>query len=230
MAVSRSTISPATRNQLYGGRLKKVLVSVAACSAIFLTGCGASDEPAAEPAPTVSVAPASPSPSPTPTPSPSPTRKTNERGELVKEIGEVAGMGNPDGKEMTLNFKVTSIKPIECDAPYATPPNGIPLAVSLEIETSADFEGPWIRNEAESGIDFSPHYWRGYADNGTRMNTVDTPMVQNCLADPTQILPNWVGPGEKLNGMIILDVTTPTGEVAFEPADGVNWVWKYPSA
>jgi hypothetical protein len=42
-------------------------------------------------------------------------------------------------------------------------------------------------------------------------------------------LPNWIGNGEKLNGTVILDVTTPTGEVAFEPTSGVAWVWEYPS-
>lgn len=133
------------------------------------------------------------------------------------------------GAPNTLSFKVTSIETIACDAPYAPEPNGIPIAISLEIETTADFEGPIIQNGVESGIDFSPYYWTGYADNGTRMNTIDSNITQNCLADETKVLPTWIGKGEKVNGIVVLDVATPTGSIAFDPAGFGGWVWEYPS-
>lgn len=173
------------------------LVSATAVSTLLLTGCSAPDseiESSSEPTPTVSVEPAS---TPTPTPTPTPTTETNARGEVVKGIGEVAGVRPAPGEPSTLQFKVTSIKQIKCDNPnpLAADPNGIALAVNLEIKTSADFEGPLVRNGQDSGITFSSLYWRGYTKDGTRMNTVESDMTGNCLADEPRVLPDWIGPG-----------------------------------
>ncbi|MDP9693030.1 UNVERIFIED_ORG: hypothetical protein J2X79_000567 [Arthrobacter globiformis] len=137
-------------------------------------------------------------------------------------------MGNADGGDsIAMKFKVTSIKAITCDAPYATPPKGRAIAVAMEIETTSKFEGPLSINGTPGMISFSPYYWRGYASNGTRMNTVDSNISQSCLNDPTALLPDHIGKGEKLNGVVILDVSTPKGWVAFEPQEGVAWTWPY---
>lgn len=204
------------------------IVAGTALLALMLTACSS---PQPEAAPTVSVAPAS-TPSATPTPTPTTTSKTNDRGQLVKKIGETAGLFTDEGDTSTptMTFKVTSIKPIKCDAPYATPPNGTALAVALEIVTTPTFEGPLQVNGQPGMISFGPYYWKGYAANGTRMNTVDSPVKHGCLADATRLLPDHFGKGEKLNGLVILDVATPSGEVAFDPQGDGGWVWKYPSA
>ncbi|WP_157372115.1 hypothetical protein [Arthrobacter sp. Soil736] len=175
----------------------------------------------------MSVAPAG---SPSPTPTPTATRNENDRGQLIKKIGEAATlMTDPESDVPTMTFKVTSIKPITCDAPYATPPKGTALAVSLQVATTAKFSGPLSVNSQPGLISFGPHYWKGYAANGTRMNAIDSSIDHSCLADDTQLLPDYIGKGEKLNGLVILDVTTPAGEVAFDPDGSGGWVWKYPA-
>lgn len=195
--------------------------------ALLLTACSA---PQPQAAPTVSVAPAS-TPSATPTPTPTATRNENERGQLVKKIGEVATLlTDGEGTPPAMTFKVTSIKAIKCDAPYATPPKGTALAVAFEIVTTKTFAGPLTVDGQEGQISFGPHYWKGYAPNGTRMNTVESSVNRSCLADETRLLPDYFGKGEKLNGLVILDVTSPSGEVSFDPNGGGGWVWKYPSA
>lgn len=188
-------------------------------SALVLVGCGSP-----EPAPNVSVAPAA---TPTPTPTPTPSRNENARGELIKEIGDGAGMTGPDQKKNTLNFKVTSIEAAECDGPWDVEPNGYPIAVAMEIETTADFEGPLTVNGEPGMISFTPDNWTGYADNGTRMNTVNSSITYNCYADRTKQLPDYIGKAEKLNGVIVLDVTSKEGEIAFDPAGFGGWVWEY---
>lgn len=194
--------------------------------ALMLTACSG---PQPEAGPTVSVAPATQSAAPTPTPTA--TRNENDRGQLVKKIGEAATLFT-DGEDApaTLTFKVTSIKPIKCDAPYAAPPNGIALAVALEIVTAPTFSGPLEVNGQAGMISFRPYHWKGYAANGTRMNTVESTVQHGCLADTTKLLPEYIGKGEKLNGLVILDVTTSSGEVSFDPYGGDGWVWKYPAA
>jgi hypothetical protein len=203
------------------------IVSGSALLALMLTACSG---PQPQAAPTVSVAPAS-TPSATPTPTPVATGNENERGLVVKKIGEAAILVT-DGYDAppTLTFKVTSIKPIKCDAPNATRPNGTAIAVALEIVTSPTFSGPLEVNGHAGLISFRPHYWKGYASNGTQMNTVESSVQTGCLADRTKLLPDYFGKGEKLNGLVILDVTTPTGEVSFAPNGVGGWVWKYPAA
>lgn len=203
------------------------IVAGTALLALTLTACSS---PQPQAAPSVSVAPASTT-SATPTPTPTATRNENERGQIIKKIGETASlMTDEESDRPTMTFKVTSIKPIKCDASYATPPNGTALAVALEIVTTPTFEGALRVNGQPGMISFSPHYWKGYAANGTRMNTVESHVKYGCLADSTKLLPDHFGKGEKLNGLVILDVTSPTGEVAFDPEGFGGWVWKYPSA
>ena len=128
-----------------------------------------------------------------------------------------------------MTFKVTSIRPIQCDAPYGTPPKGIALAIAIEVSTTPGFSGPLIVNGQEGQVSFGPHYWKGYASNGTRMNTVESSANRNCVADDSKLLPDYIGKGEQLNGLVVLDVSSPTGEVAFDPSGFGGWAWKYPS-
>lgn len=201
------------------------IVAGAALLALLLTACSG---PQPQAAPAVSVPPAT---TPSATPTPTPSSNENERGQLIKKIGETASLLT-DGENTTptLTFKVTSIKAIKCDAPYATPPNGTAIAVAVEVATTRTFSGPLAVNSQEGQISFGPHYWKGYAPNGTRMNTVESSVNRSCLADTTKLLPDYFGKGEKLNGLVILDVATPSGEVAFDPSGNGGWVWKYPSA
>jgi hypothetical protein len=212
-------------------------------AALMLTGCSSPEpdaSPAADaettPAPTVSAAPASPSTAPEPEDSASasaaPTPNRNNRGDIIKAIGENGGWkdidGGPDDPNV-INFKVTSITPAVCDNPYTGEPNGILLAVTLEIETTPDFEGPISVNGVPGQVSFSPYYWKGYADNGTRMNTVDSSTTRTCLANESLLLPDYIGKGEKLQGQVILDVTTPTGELSYSPDGSSGWIWEYTS-
>lgn len=212
-------------SHLWGKMNTSRIATAAALLAVTLTACSG---PQPQAAPTVSVAPAS---TPSATPTPAPTPKTNDRGQIIKKIGETATlMTDEESDEPTMRFKVTSIKPIKCDAPYATPPNGTALAVALEIVTTPTFEGRLEVNGQPGMISFSPYYWKGYAASGTRMNTVESSVKYGCLADATKLLPDHFGKGEKLNGLVILDVTSPNGEVSFDPEGFGGWVWKYPSA
>ncbi|WP_217375672.1 hypothetical protein [Paenarthrobacter ureafaciens] len=200
--------------------------AVAILSMAMLSACST---PSPQAAPEVSVEPAATA-SPTLTPTPTVSRNENARGQLIKEIGEPAGLlTSGENTPPTMTFKVTSIKPIECDAPYATPPTGTALAISIEATTTPQFSGPLIVNSEKGLVSFGPHYWKGYAANGTRMNTVESSATQNCLADKTRLLPDYIGKGEQVNGLIILDVSSPSGEVSFDPSGFGGWVWKYPS-
>lgn len=162
-------------------------------------------------------------------PSTPPTPKTNDRGQVIKTVGEKAWTTDDDGQGEPLSFTVTAIEPIQCDAQYGTVPTGTALAVHMEIETTADFVGPLTVDGNPGQISFSPHYWKGYSDDGTRMNTVDTNISYNCLTDRTRLVPDYIGKAEKVRGIVILDVSTPAGSVSYSPWDSDGWIWEYPT-
>jgi hypothetical protein len=201
------------------------LAAGTALLALMLAACSG---PQPQAAPAVSVAPAS-AQSARSAPNAAADGNENERGQVVQEIGEIAVLVT-DGYDAppTMTFKVTSIEPVKCDAPDAPKPNGIAIAVALEIVTSPTFSGPLVINGQPGMISFRPDYWKGYASNGTQMNTVESPIEHGCLADKTMLLPDYFGKDRKLNGVVILDVTTPAGEVAFVPNGIGGWAWEYP--
>ncbi|OOP65286.1 hypothetical protein BMF89_00095 [Arthrobacter sp. SRS-W-1-2016] len=147
----------------------------------------------------------------------------------MKKVGEFAGAGGTSAADGTLKFKVTSIEPISCDSPYSTRPAGTALAVALEVETTANFKGGLTMNNESGLTSFMANYWKGYTPDGTRMNKVDTVAVQSCVADQSRLLPDTIGKGEKAAGIVILEVTTPTGTIAYDGAGMTSggWEWDY---
>lgn len=196
---------------------------LATASVMVLSSCSSS--PQAEAPPSLSVAPAQTAA--TPTASAAVTKTA--RGNVQKKIGETALAGK-SAADATMKFKVTSIEPITCDAPFATQPTGTALGVAIEVETTADFEGGLNVNGAPGLTSFDAHYWKGYAANGTRMNKIDTVAAQNCVADEGRLLPSSLGKGERASGIVVLEVTSPTGILAYDGAGAVNngWEWNYP--
>jgi hypothetical protein len=201
-----------------GEQMKKMLSAAVVLVILLVSGCAS--EPEAEP--NLAVEPATPSATPT---EPGPAR--NDRGQIIKKVGQVGGWLQEDGESYDLAFKVNSIKPIDC-GDQAPKPTGMTIAVALEVETSPDFEGPLTIDGQPGFISFDSHNWKGYAANGTRMNDVATDVTINCHAHEAEELPFEIGKAEKAEGIIVLDVTTPTGEIAYEMGDGA-WVWEYPS-
>lgn len=192
--------------------------ALALAGIFMLAGCAS---PQAATPPSVSVDPAA-----TATPKATPTKApTNSRGNVAKKIGEVAYLGSADGKPSGFNFKVTSIEKAICDNPYPTEPKGTLVAITIEAETTADFRG--IYDEDNPMVDFNPHGWRAYASNGTRMNEVATAASYGCYADQAKYLPANMGKGEKVNGVVVLDLTTPSGQVAYSLTGFATGGWEY---
>lgn len=198
--------------------MKNKLAVGVVLSVLLISGCAAESE--AEPK--LAVEPATPSAAPTPS-----GPALNDRGQIIKKVGQVGGWMKEAGESYDLAFKVTSIKPIDC-GDQAPKPTGMTIAVALEVETSPEFEGPLTIDGQPGFISFDSHNWKGYAANGMRMNDVATEVTINCHAHEAEELPFEIGKAEKAEGIIVLDVTTPTGEIVYEMGDAA-WVWEYPS-
>lgn len=148
---------------------------------------------------------------------------TSSRGNLVKEIGQLAGTSALDSDVVTSRFAVTDIVvDPECTSGFAdTPENGYYLGVHLNVETTpelADDDVPWIS--------FTQYDWQAYDADGKRLND-PVGNAWSCL-DSGEMLPSQIGPGQSVSGWIVLDVAAPDGIVVLAMGGSpTGWEWSY---
>ncbi len=147
----------------------------------------------------------------------------SSRGNLVKQIGELAGTTSIPSGVVTSRFAVTDIVvDPECTSGFAdAPANGHFLGIHMNIETT-----PELADEAVPFMLFGPYDWQAYDGEGKRLND---PMghAWSCF-DSGQLLPAQIGPGQSVSGWVVLDVAATTGSVVMTMAGGATgWEWSY---
>jgi hypothetical protein len=156
-----------------------------------------------------------------------PDAKKSDRGNIIRAIGQGAGLSDKSGKQ-AVSFVVNKITiDPACTGQYPRPAqNGHFLAVDISAQTY-----PPLKDLFGSGqFDFSAFNWKLIAANGTTYNgSLSSGPASGCLAD-AQKLPDRVGTGEKVTGTLILDVPATEGVLVFAPtfAD-TSWEWQYPA-
>lgn len=210
-----------------------VAAPLALLTGLLLTSCGG-DTPEPSTPLSFTVEPAGgESASASPEPSPSPTRDINERGDLVKEVDEVAGISVSEdpSDENWMQFKVTGLKEAVCTSGYADEPatGNYLLQIDLEVETRKSMREVLEEWQASPVALMFNTDWHAYASNGTTMNSVDSGAAYTCLDSSDQI-PDMIGPAEKAVGSVVLEVSDVSGEIAWRPWFGggeLGWTWPY---
>lgn len=193
-----------------------VALTLAACSAAAPADTGKT--PDTEPAASPSAAPASDD-----APSEFGTSATSSRGNLVKEIGQLAGTSSLTSDVVTSRFAVTDlVLDPTCDSGFPeTPANGHYLGIHINVESTPELaaeEFPWVS--------FTQYDWQAYDTDGRRLND-PIGNAWTCL-DSSQQLPAQIGPGQSVSGWIVLDVAAPTGVVVLAMGGGpTGWEWSY---
>ena len=198
-------------------------IAVLAAALVALSAC-APTPPTADEAAVPPVA----APTASPTPPPADDEATdfgdaefNDRGNLIKQIGQSAGMTYYD--TLVASFVVTEIMlDLECTSGFANPPaNGHYLGVKIDIETL-----PELANADFASVTISPYDWQVFDSTGMRLNDAQG-NAWSCL-DQSQQLPTDLGPGQRASGWIVLDVAQPTGSIALVPIGyEAGWEWAY---
>lgn len=202
---------------------------MATAALILLTGCSAAPT-VADPSRLPDTAPAVAA---TESPDPEATEATdgpdfgervvNDRGNLVKEIGQLAGLSLSDDDEtLTAQFAVTDIVvDIDCTDEYAdAPANGHFVGIHLNVETT-----PELMQNDPGTLSFAHWGWQGYDDNGKRVN--DPVGNSYYCMNATDQLPDDIGPGQSVSGWIVLDMPTASGSVALTMGSPAGWEWSY---
>jgi hypothetical protein len=208
--------------------MKKLAPIAGLALVLALTGCQATPASTSTTTPTESKSTTPAAAEQSPLPVPSATPNMNDRGQVIKKIGEEARLVGEDG-ETTFRMKVTGFDFVKCDGVYAEDMTGYMLAVSAEMETSKDFVGTSSFNDAMEVLLPDAYSWTGYEPDGTKMSDLTGGgVVSNCFDNGRRTFPNYLAKGEKAKGQILLNVTTKSGEVVFDPNGMGGWVWEYP--
>jgi len=203
--------------------------ALATAAITILAGCSAGPADA-DPDPshlpdTAPVATEAPSPSPTAS-SADPAfgeRVVNDHGNLVKTIGQLAGISLTEHEDVTAaQFAVTDIVvDLDCTTGYEdAPQNGHFVGIHLNVETT-----PELAQDDIGTLSFSEWGWLAFDAEGKRVND-PIGNAWSCLADSDQ-LPIDIGPGQSVSGWIVLDLPTTTGSVVLTMGAANGWEWTY---
>jgi hypothetical protein len=210
---------------------------VAIVAVLVAAGCGSGDSaPAAEetliPQPTVTQqeTPSTASATPTPELETQAPVETSERGNVVKEVGEIGGLAAEETGTLDdawITFTVTDIKAdAECTSGFSDPPeNGHFNIVSMSIETAPVSDWP---TEMQGFPLLFYDNWSIVGHDGITENAINSLATATCLPE-SEILPyNGMGPGERIVGKLALDSRNTSGVLIWAPfGSGGGWEWEF---
>ncbi|THE19340.1 hypothetical protein E1J17_01480 [Kocuria rosea] len=201
--------------------MKRYTLALLALPALTLVGCSNAEADPEATAPNVEPATAESTPSS--------TQETSPRGNLMKEIGEPAGihsLDDPSKNVVTYVIKGIEVDPV-CTGPYPqAPENGHFMAVDMEVETAAD---PGFTEVMYGSLNISAHSFKMIDANGTTVNSIASGPSYGCLPE-AEMLPSTIGPGERATGKVILDVPSTEGILVYNEAmdSSLGWEWEIP--
>lgn len=172
--------------------------------------------------------PVAPAPVPTPTqapsaPAPSGNSQTSPRGNLIKQVGELAGIRDASGEYLAAFTVNDIIVDIPCTEELADPPeNGHFVALDVSVETSPNM----LNSDLIQQFSMSSLTFQAIGPDGVTSNAgADSAATLFCL-DDSVLLPGNIGPGEKAQGLVLLDVENPTGILIYEDF-WTDSAWEY---
>lgn len=149
-----------------------------------------------------------------------------ERGTLIKEIGDWAGLNDGEGRSVAV-FRVTDIVPdLQCTGEAAREPvNGTFVGLMLDVETSGELgEGG-----SRATFTLAPENFVAIDAQGDRDGRL-LGEARQCLPRE-DYLPDAIGASKKAQGMVVLDVPVGTEVVMLDGqtfrADN-SWEWALP--
>ncbi|GAA1468892.1 hypothetical protein GCM10017607_19930 [Microbacterium thalassium] len=208
-------------------RTLTLTLTLAVAGPLLLVGCTPTAAPDADHVPdTAPVATAKPTHTPSDDPDQTATygdRVINDRGNLVKDVGQLAGMSTVDDADVTAaQFAVTDIVvDVDCTDEYAdAPKNGHFVGIHLNVETT-----PELAQDELPTVSFSEWAWQAFDADDKRVNDP----VGNAFwcMDAGDQLPSDIGPGQSASGWIVLDLPTDHGAVVLTMGAANGWEWAY---
>lgn len=158
-----------------------------------------------------------------------PIAEVNSRGNIVKAIGDDAGIGGLQRGVDTAVWSIDGIETdVECTEPYQTskPVNGHLTAVDLNLTTGDD----WSTYTNGYGY-VSGGYFTFIDSEGVTHSDLETIATYSCLSERETFNTGSLGADQTFKGKVVLDLPDTEGTLVFSPTwDGYMAMvgWEYP--
>lgn len=206
-------------------RTKLIVTAGLFAGSLALTACsgnGAAGEQASGP----TLPPTTTSAGETTTPPSGPV--LNERGNIVKALGEEGGFTPAQGStDRFLTFAVDAVTPdVPCTGDYPqAPENGHLVRVDLRASTSASATPTDL-----AGISFYAANWQFIGSDGVTVSgqTLATVGAFSCLPTSEQFTTDPLAPASQYRGAVVIDAPEAHGTLVYRPAfmQG-GWEWTF---
>lgn len=208
-------------------RVKKSVAAFGAC--VVLTGCGGGEatEPAAADTPTLPPARTTETTAVTSTEEPGP--ETNDRGNIVKAIGEEGGISDLATDDAVLTFAVDGIAAAQCEPDWqeygSGPENGHLTAVDMRVATAPAFG----TSDLGSYFTITPYDFQFIDPAGITHTNLETMATYGCVSDAQSFTQDPLSPASQYVGKIVLDLPAPNGTLVYRPSSVVDggWEWSF---
>lgn len=144
----------------------------------------------------------------------------SSRGNIVKQIGEEAGISGPDGKDVA-TWTVTSItKDAKCTNPAAKQPeHGHYVVLDISAKTTSKYDP----NEYSSLSVGEPYMWKYIQRDGTQWNGMPgSSQAAECMAE-TENLPHTINQGITATGKVVFDLPSTDGILVYPHPGSQSW-------
>lgn len=191
--------------------MKRPVAAIAAALVLLLglSGCGEVNSTRTQPADKTATASQRP--------------KKNSRGNIVKHVGEEAGVTGKDGKDV-VSWTVTGINPNpQCTKSYQAPvKNGHLIALDVTVSTT-----PKLKDSEYNPFSIgSGSLWKYIQRDGTLWNgDLLNDSTVSCIPQE-QSLPTDIGPDAKAQGKVVLNVPATDGYLVFSQMDMDGWEYQ----
>lgn len=183
---------------------------VALALTLGLSGCGAANSKSTQQADKTATASQAP--------------KKNSRGNIVKHIGDEAGVIGEDGKDVA-DWTVSNIIPDPtCSNPeHEQPEHGHFIEFDVNAATTENYD-PDQYGSLNVGI---AYLWKLIQKDGTQWNGMPgSSAAESCMAE-TEKLPGSLNQNAKAQGKVIFDVPSLDGTLYYSQM-GEGHGWEYP--
>lgn len=154
----------------------------------------------------------------------------NDRGNIVKTLGEEAGITDDITGKPVITFAIDAITPAECQPNWAeygsSPVNGNLIAIDLRVATA-----PELAQSSMTGyFTVSPAEFRFVDPDGITHGNLATMSTFGCLPDNEEFTTDILSPGSQYVGKIVLDLPAAHGTLIYAPmttTGNVGWEWSF---
>lgn len=153
----------------------------------------------------------------------------DEGNHVVKDDGEEAVMTDDTGDSELFTISVTDIsQATQCEPRVAGDPlqaeHGTFYFVQVEAALAPLAELPEGTTEEEAFMPLLADTFQLETADGTVVEDATSESAWGCLSDD-QLLPGFLGAGETVSGIVVLDAPSGATQVIYDPTHSGGWTW-----